>query len=720
MRNAPGRPSRATAAAHGAAEPGLVSAGAPMHEAVGLSPQLGNVVAIAVRVALAFAVLGFSPWSLVESFEVPKIALVRAVGLGVLTLALVARRAWSAVRWNVVDLAVLAWLAVEIAATAFSVSPRISVLGSPWQHEGLLTSVALAGIYVGLRFSHRFLAAFRPTLAVFLAAAAVACLYALAQVVHLDPMPWTRTAAYAGGYVRPFGTLGHPNLLGEIGALACAAATALGLAERRRRWALAFVVLVGAGAAVASLSRAAWIALPLGTVLAGVLAWSETETRRISRWAVVIGGGLTALLAVALAASSGGRLLAARAAEMLSSTTGSGASRVEIWRAALAAWRGRPWLGHGPDTFELVYPRFQTPAYWRLEWLGTPFHAHSIVLHTLSTRGTLGLLAAVFVAVAMAWAWWRASRGRGDGRALRASLVSATVTVVVCGLFGAIGISGAFVLVLTAAFLAATLEGVPGGAARSARLPAEHRPSKATRSHRRPKGRLTPVYWLAAGCGLAVSLLVAWGEWIDLRAAYFARGADTLASNAPAEAVLAARLATRTMPFEDLYERYHVDALRALIAKAPGRGALLDEAERAARRAVALTARRPGCHLRLVAVYADRAELGDSSAVALMEAASRSVLKLAPVDVMARVIFAQTELRLGRPSEALGLAGEAARIDSTWAPPYAIIAQARIGLGDLAGARAAFARSLKADWRGNAAARADAEQQWRSVGATAR
>ena len=697
-----------------------MSAGEHTHAAAGLSPRFRSAIANAVRATLVLAILGFSPLGLVEAFEAPKIDLVRAVGLGALAALLAARRVWSAVRWNAVDLAVLVWLAVEVAATAFSVAPRISLLGSPWQHEGLLTSVALAGAYVGLRFSHRSLAAFRLTLGVFLAAAAVACLYALAQAAHLDPMPWARTAAYGGGYVRPFGTLGHPNLLGGVAATACVTAIALSLGERRRRGWWVAVVLLGAAAAVASLSRAAWIALSLGTVLAGALVWSESGTLRLSRRALAIGGALAALLAAALAASGGGRLLAARAAELLSGSTGSGASRVEIWRAAVAAWRARPWLGHGPDTFELVFPGFQTPAYWRLEWLGTPFHAHSIVLHTLATRGVAGLLAVLFVAGTLAWAWWRTGRDRADARGLRAPFLCASAAVVVYGLFGVAGINGALVFLLTAAFLAAALEGVPVGATRAARPAAERRPSKAARSHGRAKGRPAPGSWLAASCGLAVLLFVAWAGLIDLRAAYFARGAEVLTSTAPDQAIVAARLATRTLPYEDLYERYHVDAARALAATLTGRNTLLDEAERAARRAVALAPRRPGCHLRLAAVYADRAELGDSTAVAPMEAAFRSVLRLAPVDVMARVIFAQTKLRLGRLNEALALAGEATRIDTTWAPPYALTARARIGLGDLDGARIAFARSLAADWRGNTAARADAEQQLRSLGGAAR
>src|SRR5207249_5671785 len=81
---------------------------------------------------------------------------------------------------------------------------------------------------------------------------------------------------------------------------------------------------------------------------------------------------------------------------------------------ALAAWRARPIVGQGPDLFEMTFPRFQTPIYWRYEWTGLPFHAHSIYLYTLATRGVIGALAALVWVAALTRAGANAWRRRAD------------------------------------------------------------------------------------------------------------------------------------------------------------------------------------------------------------------------------------------------------------------------------------------------------------------
>src|SRR5262249_57084838 len=112
---------------------------------------------------------------------------------------------------------------VEVAATACSVSPRVSLLGDVEQHEGLLTSLGLAGLYLGLRVRQPAPAPVARTLAWWLAAVTLASLYALLQAAHVDAFAWSRTSGYGTGLTRPFGTLGHPNMLGAISAAAGAA-----------------------------------------------------------------------------------------------------------------------------------------------------------------------------------------------------------------------------------------------------------------------------------------------------------------------------------------------------------------------------------------------------------------------------------------------------------------------------------------------------------------
>ena len=103
-----------------------------------------------VAVALAGSMMLFMP-GLLEQFETPKIEMVRACGLGALALGLISGRAGRPMRWTMLDRAVVAWLAVELIATLFSVSPRVSVVGETRQREGLLTSLALVGLYFAAR-----------------------------------------------------------------------------------------------------------------------------------------------------------------------------------------------------------------------------------------------------------------------------------------------------------------------------------------------------------------------------------------------------------------------------------------------------------------------------------------------------------------------------------------------------------------------------------------
>src|SRR5207249_7490364 len=103
--------------------------------------------------------------------------------------------------------------------------------------------------------------------------------------------------------------------------------------------------------------------------------------------------------------------LRARLRELVAFGSGSGRSRLEIWKTAVAMWQAHPWLGSGPDTFRRLVDRYQTPAYWDFEWGAAASHAHSVYLSTLATRGVAGALAAAGVLVASSLALvaaWRA------------------------------------------------------------------------------------------------------------------------------------------------------------------------------------------------------------------------------------------------------------------------------------------------------------------------
>jgi O-antigen ligase/polysaccharide polymerase Wzy-like membrane protein len=63
-------------------------------------------------------------------------------------------------------------------------------------------------------------------------------------------------------------------------------------------------------------------------------------------------------------------------------------ARRELWAAALAMWRDRPWTGMGPDNFRRLYGRYAGRAFW-----DERVSANNLVLETGATTGLLGVLA---------------------------------------------------------------------------------------------------------------------------------------------------------------------------------------------------------------------------------------------------------------------------------------------------------------------------------------
>jgi hypothetical protein len=232
-----------------------------------------------VRAALVAVVLGFVP-GLLDPFNAPRAAVLRLIGLPLLAWVAVtgigrdarSRGVADSSGSRVLDLAVLGWLAATIVSTIFGLSPRLSLIGEIQQREGLLTVLALGGLYFAARRSHRTVAQIQGTLRIVLAGAGLAAVYALLQRAGLDPVEWASTASYpvrGGSILRVFGSLGNAILLGAV----LAAAFAIGLSgvmssRRTSMWGVAVLILSGVATA-ATLSRSAYLALIAGTIVAG-------------------------------------------------------------------------------------------------------------------------------------------------------------------------------------------------------------------------------------------------------------------------------------------------------------------------------------------------------------------------------------------------------------------------------------------------------------------
>jgi hypothetical protein len=154
-----------------------------------------------------------------------------------------------------------------------------------------------------------------------------------------------------------------------------------------------------------------------------------TAVRRRPAVAVAGAAAASALAVWAAAAHAGPTWVAAaaaRAATLGDLTGGSGATRLHIWRDSLGLIAARPWVGWGPDTFGLVFPRFATG-----DWTPgfTIDRAHDDLLQVAATQGLVGVAAQLCLLAAVVAAWWRGRR-RPGALALLAAWAAYQVTLV--------------------------------------------------------------------------------------------------------------------------------------------------------------------------------------------------------------------------------------------------------------------------------------------------
>jgi O-antigen ligase len=373
--------------------------------------SLGRTVLLALLVLLP---LIFATDTL-EAFETPKTALLQ-LGALVLTAALLSaavagRRGDPAalrLRWREpLNVGLLLFGLSAVLSTVLSLSPSLSLRGGPESCAGLNTVAAYLAIFVGARLLLGQPRLIRAALAAVVVAGAGAAVYALFQVVHLDPVPWAGSSTL-GSYSRPAGPLGHANHLAEYLALATPPTLYFAArAWRQRAWpALAVLALTLAGcwlALLATLSRAGWLGLTcaLLVLFAGGCCLAQRRGRFLAG-ALAVPAVLAGLvLAVAAVCPEALR----QRLDGLTVLDG----RALLWHAALDIFGRHPLHGAGLETFQIAFCEVRTPAYWNVEWAVLPNHAHNQFLHILATQGVLGglailaLLAGLLVAAVRAW-----------------------------------------------------------------------------------------------------------------------------------------------------------------------------------------------------------------------------------------------------------------------------------------------------------------------------
>jgi len=326
--------------------------------------------------------------------------------LAAVILGLIVRYGRTVLVWSWLHAPVLAFLAVNVAATLFAVDPLLALYGAHTRMVGLGTIADGVLFYFAIALLVRTRRDLMVIAVGFLAAATIVLAYELVQFTGKDPLTWATDPA-----PRPFSTIGQATNLAEYLTVVAVGATAFAIL-RRGLPPLARVCLFGYSAlAVAGIvvtqTRSAVFGLIAGGALLFTLTWAAHPDPRARVVSTVGAAGAAAALAVVLLVTPlGGRLL---------STVESGASvegdsglpleesaeaRVALYGIAFEMVRARPVLGLGPDNFLAGLPSFRSNAEPYLVQDNPATSAHGWATQVAATTGTLGLTA--FIAIGAA------------------------------------------------------------------------------------------------------------------------------------------------------------------------------------------------------------------------------------------------------------------------------------------------------------------------------
>lgn len=699
------------------------------------------------------------------AFESTKVLLVRLLGL-ILTLGWLGTEAgqigaqprpfswWRALVpvWRgplrPVILGVVGVALTSILATAASLTPLVSLLGSWDRQQGLATTLAWIALGVAAALTGRDDARRRSLVVVWVLGSVPVCVYAVVQFARLDPIAWLN---------QPLGvssTLGSSTALATYLAMLLAPTVVLAVtageealapAPRPRTWRAwlldprvrygAFVALVVAQLAALGMTqvRGGWLAGAAGVL--ATLAFALWPTRR----RLVVIGGVAAVVALVIASVA---FAALPRPDVGDGADTSARQRLLIWQDAVQAIAGpRLLIGYGPETQALALePRYPTELAQRFE--SSRFdRAHNLVLDTLLTTGFLGLAALLVTLYGVVRAAFLGSVAvLGPNRWLTAGLLGGLLGNLVAGQFAFDTAATGALFWMTLGLLVAPLvpyAPVVSVAAADTRLTRRQRRAQRREAGPAPAVRLRATGFLAAGAvGLA---LVPWLTAPFLADLYHTRALGLRAGEAPGSSSRQELGAIQSVPWLDvpvlaladvfldlartstLTSSATIESFDDLFEKAPSNRAALFEAARfSLERAVALNPRDPFTHAAMARHWTMR---GDAS----RDPTEKADLYGRAVEAYDRAIEAgpsRVELydeagvaltRWGRWMLALDRFKQADALGHPTSERLSRMADAMLVPGDTAAARALYEQALQLDAR-SAPAEAGLAQLDRAAG----
>lgn len=324
-----------------------------------------------------------------DGYGLPRLFLLRAFSffLGLVWFIKVCRTGNLRLIARPVLLPLVAYIVTALLSTLNSPHLSTSLYGNFSRYEGFLTTVNYAFL---LLLVANFCSETRCLIRLFRAATVSAALVAIIGLYQYVDSNFS---------VRAFSTFSNPDFLGYYLVAILPLSIGLLLVESDFRlkilWlsasALSFACLVATftrGAWLGFLGSAALLGLALGSRL-----WKQRKAVSVS---LLIPFLLSALAIYYVSSPSSAKevSLKRRLASVVQFTGGTARARIELWRVTLNMIQRRPFMGWGPDSLSLVYPRYKSPGFVQLEGSDvTPDKAHNEFLQAGATLGLVGLAA---------------------------------------------------------------------------------------------------------------------------------------------------------------------------------------------------------------------------------------------------------------------------------------------------------------------------------------
>ncbi|MBS3908301.1 MAG: O-antigen ligase family protein [Actinobacteria bacterium] len=383
--------------------------------------------------------LAVFPWTLDQSLAIKYLILKAGTLLAVAFYACRVVLYGVKLRASGIEWPLALFLFLILLSTWSSIHLPTSLEGAFQRYDGLYSQL----IYFALFFlAVQYLAEDerRETfLALFVFSASVVSLYGILQQFGIDPTPW--------GYIafdtsRSFSTFGNPVLLGAY--LSITFFIALGLLYSSEqvieKTAYAFATALMALCVVLTMGRALWVA-----VLVGLLVFTTLRSKGLRKscvtWRSAVGPAVLTLATVVPAIFIVGIPVFSSRVASMAETGGSLGSRLSMWRSALAMIADRPFLGYGPDSVGLVFPRYETAELARIAPIDIQTNVHNAFLQIAVTLGLPALL--LFSLILTVFTLKTLNKIRSDGKVspIPAGLFAGTAAFVIQSATGITGIA---------------------------------------------------------------------------------------------------------------------------------------------------------------------------------------------------------------------------------------------------------------------------------------